>query len=260
MIRTVIRPECRAHVGRTSKLSAMRRQPGRCYVQELRRRILASWGLERALATQLGSSGRVAWTGALSISAWLDNVVSLSFFLHLQRAGPRKARPLAFSPLPSLSSPRAPLPLPNPNQPCARGVAGLRSCPVTPTSSPLRSAPCHAAQTSVHERRREARMCGSEGKLGRVGGAQSASLPSTCKGAPPRTSPDAQTPTPMRFHPVLRAPAPPVHASPWSAPPSSASRRSVQGCCVTGAAAAGLISPSQLTVRMLWIIPTHVPM
>ena len=108
----------------------------------------------------------------------------------------------------------------NPNQPCARGVAGLRSCPVTPTSSPLRSAPCHAAQTSVHERRREARMCGSEGKLGRVGGAQSASLPSPLKLAPPRTSLDVRKHTPMSFHRALRASAPPVHASPWGPPPS----------------------------------------
>ena len=170
--------------------------------------------------------------------------------LHLQPAGPRKARPLAFSPLPSLSSPRAPLPLPNPNQPCARGVAGLRSCPVTPTSSPLRSAPCHAAQTSVHERRREARMCGSEGKLGGVGGAQSASLPSTCKGAPPRTSPDAQTPTPMRFHPVLRAPAPPVHASPWSAPPSACASPSARIACVPSPAAGSYKSLRNRYVRL----------
>ena len=49
-------------------------------------------------------------------------------------------------------------------------MAGLRSCPVAPTSSPLRSAPCHAAQTSVHERRREARMCGLVGKLSRQAG------------------------------------------------------------------------------------------
>ena len=102
-------------------------------------------------------------------------------------------------------------------------------------------------------------MCGSEGKLGGVGGAQSASLPSTCKGAPPRTSPDAQTPTPMRFHPVLRAPAPPVHASPWGAPPSSSASR----LCVPARAVFHrrlIMSPSQLTVGMLWITRTDVPM
>ena len=146
--------------------------------------------------------------------------------------------------------PRAPLPLPNPNQPCARGVAGLRSCLATPNSSPLRSAPCHAAQTSVHERRREARMCGSEGKLGGVGGAQSASLPSTCKGAPPRTSPDAQTPTPMRFYPVLRAPAPPVHASPWSAPPSACASPSARIACVPSPAAGSYKSLRNRYVRL----------
>ena len=59
--------------------------------------------LERALVTQLGSSGRVVWTGALSDSAGLGNVVILCIFLHLQPAGPRKARPACASPSPRIA-------------------------------------------------------------------------------------------------------------------------------------------------------------
>ena len=59
--------------------------------------------LERALATQLRRSGRAAWTGVLMDSAELDNVVSLCIFLHLQPAGPRKARPACASPSPRIA-------------------------------------------------------------------------------------------------------------------------------------------------------------
>ena len=115
---------------------------------------------------------------------------------------------------------------------CPGALPVANAVPTHPTPPPRGQSPGkqrRRAHKSVDDR---PAMWGWEGKLGGVGGAQSASLPSTCKGAPPRTSPDAQTPTSMRFHPVLRAPAPPVHASPWSTPPSSsASRRSVRCWC-----------------------------
>ena len=60
----------------------------------------------------------------------------------VHRHSPR-AHQLAFS------SPRAPLATYHTNQPSPRGVAGLESCPSTPTSSPLRPAPCHAAETAT---------------------------------------------------------------------------------------------------------------
>ena len=88
--------------------------------------------------------------------------------------------------LPSLANRPTPLHTPHANQPLPRGPAGRKRGGNTPYTTPTWAVPWQAAQTGAQERRRQARMWGWEGKLGGVGGAQSASLPSTCKGAPPR--------------------------------------------------------------------------
>lgn len=152
--------------------------------------------------------------------------------------------------LSSFSSPRAPLATYHTNQPSPRGVAGLESCPSTPTAAPCGLHPATQRRQACTSADRRPRCEAETGKVGRVGGAQSASLPSTCKGAPPRTSPDAQTFTPMRFHPVLRAPAPPVHASPWSAPPSACASPSARIACVPSPAAGSYKSLRNRYVRL----------
>ena len=48
--------------------------------------------LERALATQLGSSDSAKWSGVLSDSDRLENTVNLCRFIHLWLPHPRKAR------------------------------------------------------------------------------------------------------------------------------------------------------------------------
>ena len=137
--------------------------------------------------------------------------------------------------LPSLANRRAPLRIPHANQPLPRASAGRKRGGNTPYTTPTWALPWQAAQTGAQERRRQARMWGWEGKLGGVGGAQSASLPSTCKLAPSRTLPHTIARVPMTLPQVPARNSRPFHANPHGASPSAAA----SWCCPRCPRAAG---------------------
>ena len=69
---------------------------------------------------------------------------------------------------------------------------------------------------------RRGRARAREGEEGGSGGVQGHRAPSPLKLDPPRTLPDARTPTPMSFREGLGAPGPQFHVNCRGSPPSSA--------------------------------------